>query len=123
MDTASLGIVVENSLQDRGVLQGFTVMARMRHGAWDFALVRTPDADLDRQLEQLRRHMVTDDTWYAHFFHNDDLVVRDAVFHVTTDPASWTLAIQHGLAGGVTPEQLDFHPRTRATAEAFLGLP
>lgn len=124
MDPAYLGIVVENSLRDGVVPQGFTVVARVRHGDWDFALVRAPAADVDRLVGELQRHMVTDDTWYAHFFRGDDLIVvfRDAAFQVTTDPASWTPAVQHGLAGGVPLEQLDFYPRTRAAAETFFGL-
>jgi len=60
----------------------------------------------------------------AHCFRGNELVVvfRDAAFRITSDPASWGPPIEHGSAAGVPREQLDFHPRTRAAAEAFFQL-
>ena len=116
-----LGIVIEDSLQDSTALQRLTVLARRLYGAWDFVLVRVPVGKLRQQVQALQQNMVTDDTWYCHFFRADELLVvfRDATFAVTTDPASWTPAIEHGLVRGVPRDQLYFHPRTRDTAEAF----
>ncbi len=124
VDSAYLGIVVEQALRDRGALRDWDVVARRRVGGWDFVLVRVHGQDLDRRVAELQRAMVDDDTWYAHFFAGNRLVLvfRDAVFRVGTDPGTWGPAIAHGLAGGVPREQLDFHPRTASSAEAFFGL-
>ena len=120
-----LGIVIEDSLQDSTALQRLTVLARRLYGAWDFVLVRVPAGELRQQVQHLQQNMVTDDTWYCHFFRADELLVvfRDATFAIATDPASWTPAIAHGLARGVSRDQLDFHPRTRDDAEAFFRVP
>lgn len=119
-----LGVVVEDSLRDRGVIQRLNVVARRRFGAWAFALVHVAAADLSRQVAAVQVAMASDDAWYCHFFRGDELVVvfGDAVFWVGTDPGSWGQAIAHGLAAGVPREQLDFHPRTREAAEAFFGV-
>jgi hypothetical protein len=119
--SAYLGIVVEDSIRDRAAMERLRVLATRHLGSWAFALVRIPAMDLPETIARLQRGMVTDDTWYNHFFRDEDLVVvfRDAVFSVTTDPASWAPAVAHGLAGGIPSQQLDFHPRTPDAAEAF----
>jgi hypothetical protein len=47
------------------------------------------------------------------------VVFRDAVFEVTVDESTWAEVVEHGLARGVPPAELDFEPRTVADAEAL----
>jgi hypothetical protein len=50
------------------------------------------------------------------------VVFRDAVFEVTVDESTWAEVVEHGLARGVPPAELDFEPRTVADAGAVFGL-
>jgi hypothetical protein len=120
-----LGIVIEQSLRDPLLIDGFDVVATRRGRAWTFHLVSVAPERLEQQVAALQAGMVTDDCWYAHFFRGDELAVvyRDAVFWAGVDPATWAPAVEHGLAHGVPLEQLDFKPRTEAEARAFFGLP
>ncbi len=88
------GNLAEDSLRDRAAMERFRVLAPRHFGSWAFALVRIPASDLRQKIALLQQGMVTDDTWYNHFFRDDELVVvfRDAVFIVTTDPAAWAPA-------------------------------
>ena len=120
-----LGIVIEESLADRGAVSDLDVVARKPHGAWGFLLVRVGADRLESAIRALQGAMARDDTWYAHFFRGEELVVvyRDRVFFMRTDPASWTPAVEYGMARGVPVEQLDYHPRTRGDALAFFNVP
>lgn len=118
-----LGIIIEQCLKDAAVVSRFPIVSVRRGKAWTFLLASVPEQSLAEHVRLLQQHMVTDDNWYAHYFRGNDLVVvyRDAVFPVTTDPASWGEAVAHGLAAGIPLEQLDFTPRTQAGIEAFFG--
>jgi hypothetical protein len=50
--------------------------------------------------------------YYAHFYRGRELIIvyRDRVFRVTTDPATWKAAIEHGRELGIAERQLDFSP-------------
>jgi hypothetical protein len=118
-----LGIIIEQSLRDPAITKEFSVVARRRVQSWVFLLASVPADAFERHVKLIQSNMVTDDQWYAHYFRADELVVvyRDAVFHVSTDPASWGPAVEYGLAAGIPNEQLDFHPRTLPEAERFFG--
>lgn len=118
-----LGIVVGQSLADRACLDRATIVAERAVGSWRLLLVRVPAAEFEAHLGALQAGLVREDEWYAHYFRDDELVVvfHDGLFRVTTDRSTWGPAVEHGLARGVPPEQLDFTPRTVTDAEAFFG--
>ena len=122
--TDYLGIVIEQCLRDPAAAKELRVVKTRRPRSWVFLLVEVPEHELDHQIRILQANMVSDDTWYAHYFRENELVVvfRDAVFRLSTDPSSWGPAVEHGLASGIPREQLDFTPRTRAEAERFFGI-
>ncbi|MNI53621.1 hypothetical protein D3C73_1084670 [compost metagenome] len=121
-----LGILVEQSLADRSILDELEILARKAVGSWNLLLVTVPEEALEQQLVHLQRHMihVREDCWYAHFFCGGKMSVlyEDAIFHTTTAPEDWEPAVQHGLNAGIPPEQLDFEPRTSQTAYALFNL-
>jgi hypothetical protein len=117
-----LGIVVRESLRDPSLTP--PVIASKRGAEWTLLLVRIPKEELDLQLETLRSNLDRTDCWYAHLFREDELVVLfdDAVFRVTTNPATWDAVLQHGRERGVPDDELDFSPRTIAGAEEGFGV-
>ena len=120
------GVVVEQSLVDRGALSPFEVLAELPIGAWRLLLVRVDESDLADAVAHLRAGMVPahEESWYAHFFDDRRLVVvfQDTVFEVTPDARTWEPVVMHGLTRGVPLEQLDFDPCTVADARARFGL-
>jgi hypothetical protein len=117
-----LGVVVRESLQVPSLTP--TVIASKRGDQWTLLLVRIPAEELHREVEVVRSNLHRMDCWYSHFFRDDELVVvfDDEVFWVSSDPATWGCALQHGRDRGVPDDQLDFYPRTAATAEAEFGV-
>lgn len=118
-----LGIIVEQSLRDPQVREALQVVA-VKHGAnWSFWLDSAGVGELEEHIRVIQTNMVSDEYWYAHYFRGNELVVvfRDAVFRVTTDPATWEPAIAHGLARGIPRNELDFGYVTKAQAEEFFG--
>jgi hypothetical protein len=120
------GIVIEQSLADPAFAETLDVSARKQdpNGSWVFLLVRIDPERLSSELERIRQAIASDQPWYAHFFSDDRLAVvfADAIFELSTDPASWSSAIEHGLALGIPREQLDFWPRTVEQIEEMLGV-
>jgi len=119
------GIVIQQSLRTPDVPPPVRVAATKRVRSWEFLLVEVPEADLDRHVRALQRAMVTDESWYAHYFLGETLIVvfRDASFRVGIEPGTWGPAIEHGLRSGIPLEQLDFTPRTVRDAATFFDLP
>jgi len=120
------GIVIEQSLADPAFSGTLDVAVRRQdpNGSWVFLLVRIAPERLTGELERIRLAIAREEPWYAHFFSGDDLAVvfADAIFRMTTDSASWQVAVDHGLALGIPAEQLDFWPRTAAQVEEMLGV-
>jgi hypothetical protein len=124
MPPSYLGLIIEQSLRDPSFLEGVEIVRRHRdpNGTWVFLLVRVPRFGAEAAFQRLQASL-DPAPWYAHFFAGDDLVViyRDAIFSMTTDPATWAAAIAHGVGLGIPEAQLDFWPRTVAQAEERFG--
>jgi hypothetical protein len=118
------GIVIEQSLADPAFTDTLDVVHRRQdpNGSWVFLVVRVAADRLETELERIREALTGNEVWYAHFFSADEIAVvfPDVVIRMTTDEASWTPAIEHGLALGIPVEQLDFWPHTvEQTEERF----
>jgi hypothetical protein len=120
------GIVIEQSLADPAFAETLEVVHRQRdpNGTWVFLVVRVEPERLAGELERIRDAFVAGETWYAHFFSDDEVAVvfPDAIITMTTDPVSWTPAIEHGLALGISIEELDFWPHTVEQTEERFGI-
>jgi hypothetical protein len=120
------GIVIEQSLADPAFAETLDVVHRRQdpNGSWVFLLVRIAPERLADELERIRQAFTSEEPWYAHFFKSEQLAVvfPDAVIRMTTDPTSWTPAIEHGLALGIPLEQLDFWPHSSEQLEEAFAL-
>lgn len=123
MDTY-MGIIVEQSLRDPTITKAFEIASVKHGGFWTFLLDTVPGANFERHVSLIQSNLIPDGRWYVHYFRGNELVVvfHDAVFRISTDPASWGPAVEHGLASGIPQEQLDFQPRTRSDIERFFGM-
>lgn len=120
------GILIEQSLADPAFVASLDVVHRRRdpNGSWVFLVVRIAPERLAAELERIRRSFTSEEAWYAHFFSADEIAVvyPDTVIRMTTDPASWAPAIEHGLALGIPLEQLDFWPHSSEQLEEEFAL-
>lgn len=111
-----LGVVIEQSLADRSILDAVEVVHRARdpNGTWVFLVVRVPAEGSAAAFARLQAALQRDAAWYAHFFRGTELVVvfGDAIVSMTTDPATWGPALAHGARRGIPEAQLDFDPHT-----------
>ncbi len=119
-----LGIVIKQSLKDGKIDPPAEILSQKHVNTWDFLLIRVVETALDEHIHTLQSNMVPSDTWYAHYFNEEKLVVvfRDAVFRATINRGSWGQVIDYGLKKGIPAKQLDFDPATEQGARKFFGI-
>ena len=102
------GTVIENSLDNSGILEDFEVTKSWREGDWKLHRVRVTR----EQAQQVSEHLVGG-PWYVHFWKenkNDVLVIfKNKEFWIEFDDQNtWVEAIKYGQSMGIPKEQLDF---------------
>jgi len=117
------GVVIEESLIDKSVLETLTVVSTRVEpvtaahrtpwlAQWTLHTVEVPD-DQARRVADLIAEALGPDYWYADF--RDDqthfVVFPLKVFVVDrSDPAQYWPVVEHGLRLGIPDHQLDFSP-------------
>jgi hypothetical protein len=102
------GVLVENSLFDKSILEKVNVVQTRRSGDWTLHDIR-----LGRnQIDDIRKKM-TEGPWYFHLWEpgKSDVIVafKNKVFTIKyADKASWADAIAFGKSLGIPESQLDF---------------
>lgn len=120
-----LGIIIRESLKNTEYISELPVVSKKDVGEWQLILVSIAVDDLEEHIKSLQNQMIhiADDCWYAHYFHDQELIVvyQDKVIKVGTDPTSWGEAIDYGLLHGIPLEQLDFKPYIQEEAMAMFS--
>jgi|TARA_Y100000310_G_scaffold170442_2_gene170624 hypothetical protein len=103
------GIVIEESLENRGILDSLEVLQKPREDTpsdkWHLYTVRVSHDEIVKLQEVLKQG------WYMHFCKKRDVVVvyRDKVFEINFDDKNtWKDAVEYGRSLGVPAEQLTF---------------
>lgn len=121
-----LGVLIEQSLSNPRFVDSVQVIHRERdpHGTWVFLVVRIAHESARTTFTSLQSAIAKDRPWYAHFFRGEELVVvyPDRVYWMSTDPETWTDALDHGRRLGIPPGQLDFMPHTTDQAKERFGI-
>lgn len=102
------GTVIENSLQDVGILNTLTIIKSWTEGDWklhQIVVSRNEAINLGKCL--------SDGPWYMHFWEegNDMILVvfKNAYFDIAkSDKTTWAPAIEYGRTLSIPEEQLDF---------------
>lgn len=102
------GVIVENSLRDKSVLEKLTITQTRQEGDWVLHDVETTEAQA-----LLVQDVINDGPWYVHFWKEggEDIIVvfKDKVFRITRgDQETWKEAVAHGRSLGIPDAQLDF---------------
>lgn len=119
-----LGVVIDQSLRDPSVLSRLETLAVRTIGSRTHRLIAVPDAEAGQTIALLQGAMATDPYLYAHLFRYIELIIiyPDALYRISTSPATWGPAVAWGLQRGIPREQLSFKPRTEQDAYAYFGL-
>lgn len=112
MEKEYKGIIIEESLEDRSVLDGLNVLSVKEEvdmdSSYDKWHLYTIQVSRD-EIEQLQRYLKQG--WYMHFWKGRDVIVvyRDKMFELNfDDKATWKDAVEYGKSLGIPDEQLDF---------------
>ncbi len=102
------GVVIENSLLDKKVLEKVRVIGTRTEGEWTLHDIRLSK----KQIEDIQKSIV-DEKWYFHLWEpgKDQVTVvfKDKMFTIThSDTETWNEAIAYGEARGIARAQLDF---------------
>jgi hypothetical protein len=108
------GIIVEESLRDRSVLDAVAILGRKRGRDWTLLRVAVEARELSATIGLVRRGLKVVDgvPFYAHFYRSGELIVvfPDRVFRLTPQKQTWGPAVAYGKSAGIPTEQLDFMP-------------
>ena len=117
-EEAFKGCIIAESLVDPTIINRFSIIkAEITEdlleidfegnlGRWHIYYVVCSERQIDALQPVLLRG------WYAHFWRGERVLVvyPDERFEIVkTDEATWSAAIEHGVAMGIPREQLDFH--------------
>lgn len=102
------GTIIENSLQDKSILDALKIEKTWHAGDWILHDVLVDES----QIEKIRESLL-DAPWYIHFWEpgQDKVIVifKNKTFEILhSDKSTWIDAIQYGKSIGIPEEQLDF---------------
>lgn len=102
------GIIIENSLQDKSLLEKIQINRTWQEGDW---ILHEIEVD-EKEVPEIGKY-ISNGPWYIHLWNvgEDDfaIIFKDKTFYVKkSDPSSFTEAIAYGKSIGIPDEQLDF---------------
>jgi hypothetical protein len=108
------GIIVEESLRDRSVLDSVAILGRKRGRDWNLLRVAVERSELSATIGLVQRNLKLVDgvPFYAHFYRPGELIVMfpDRVFRVTPEKDTWGPPVTYARSVGIPETQLDFFP-------------
>lgn len=106
------GIIIDQEFVDPSFPNAFKVFAQKQAGSWKIIGIEIDDAQIEKAIKKIQTMMKSDQSWYAHFYNDDQLVVvfKDKVFRVKPHSASWQPIIEYGVQRNIPAVQLDFWP-------------
>lgn len=102
------GVIVENSLADKSILDKLQIVRTWQDGSWTLYEVRVGED----QIAEIGKYLANG-PWYVHFWKpgEDDVkvVYKDKIFNIKySDRSTWQDAVAYGKSVGIPDEQLDF---------------
>lgn len=118
------GVVIEESLEDKAALKEMNIIATKvervseKHktpwlSQWTLHTIKIGVADASRIAKLLSETLEKAHPWYADFKNDTHhyIIFRDKIFFVNrTSATEYDEAKQYGVALGIPPYQVDFHP-------------
>ncbi|HLC45394.1 MAG TPA: hypothetical protein VJI67_00815 [archaeon] len=121
------GVIIEESLQDKAVLEKLRILSTKTETVteshntpwlkqWTLHSIEVSEKDADDASEEIRKALDSKHAWYADF-KNDKrhyIVFKDKIFKVDrSSKKEYEEATKHGIALGVPAHQVDFSPHVK----------
>ena len=100
------GVIVQNSLKNPSILDGFQILKKWTDEDWELYKV-----DATKEQIQSLSGELSDGHWYTHFWQDNELIVvfKDKIFEFDVNDKDGRLAaVEYGMSIGIPEEQLDF---------------
>jgi hypothetical protein len=102
------GTIVENSLDDKSILDKVQIIRTWKSGGCILH-----DVNIEESVALEVGKYLTDGPWYVHFWDPGQdkvlVVFRNKVFEILhSDRSTWTDAVAYGKSLGIPEQQLDF---------------
>lgn len=100
------GTIIENSLQDKKILDEVSVLKSYRLDDWALH-----DVELEENKIPELSYSLAEGPWYIHVWKGDSIIVifKNKTFRINAfDKMTWNEAIAYGKSIGIPEEQLDF---------------
>lgn len=106
------GIIVDQSFIDLAFPGTFKKFAKKQDGDWGIYGIEVEDLEIEGVIKKIQAEMKSDESWYAHFYNDETLIVvfKDKVFRVEPNQCTWLPIIEYGKKLKIPTEQLDFWP-------------
>jgi hypothetical protein len=106
------GIVIKESLREQSILDKIQVLGIKRTGSWTLLRVRIRETELGKFVGLIRRNLLTDVHYYAHFYREGELIVvfPKRTFRLKPDKSTWEPVVSYGTSIGIPEGELDFKP-------------
>ncbi|MBI4065478.1 hypothetical protein HY409_03885 [Candidatus Gottesmanbacteria bacterium] len=108
------GILVDAGFDDPSYPEAYKVFAKKKSTNKDWTLygIEVEAPQLQDAIKNIQLHFKSDQSYYAHFYNDKELIVifKNKVFSVTPQSVSWEEIIAFGKLLNIPGEQLDFWP-------------
>lgn len=106
------GIIITEGLKGQSVLNKMKILGQKKGREWTLLRVGVSENKIDEVVGLVQKSLVTEPTFYAHFYREEKLIVvfPKKVFYLTPNKETWKSAIDYGKSVGVPEKELDFKP-------------
>jgi len=106
------GIIIDQEFKDLSISKTFKVFAKKQSGSWGIYGIEVEDSQLEESIKRIQESMKEDESWYAHLYNDEKLVVifKNKVFEAKPHANSWKPIVDYGRELNIPEEQLDFWP-------------
>lgn len=106
------GIIIKEGLKDQSVLNKMEILGQKKAREWTLLRVGVNENKIDEVVRLVQKSLVTEPTYYAHFYQEEKLIVvfPKKIFYLTPNKETWKSATDYGKSLGVPEKELDFKP-------------
>jgi hypothetical protein len=125
------GIIIEESLADKSVLDGIRIISTEVEPVsdshktpwikqWTMHKVEVPTEIAAELADKISKNLDREHEWYADYNNDKEhyIIYRDKVFHITdrSDKTQYDKAAEYGVSIGIPAYQVDFSPHVKQWA-------
>lgn len=105
-------IIINKQFIDSNYPKTKKVFAKKVDSDWEIFGVEVEDTELNAFVAEVQQNMRPNETWYAHIYNDNELIVvfKDKVIKVTPHQSTWGSIFEYGKSLSIPEKQLSFWP-------------